>query len=515
MNKKATIKIRNVGYLIGLTAFLLVMVNSTSLLAQRTVNVSQGFGTLNTAIDSDTTATGARVDSTTVYVLESGGIYLLDGSIEHRDFHLTIVAEEGYTERPRLIPAVGDGGGSDRPFRPRGDLTVRGLYITGEDEQQGLNTRIIRVSANDVTIRVDDCHLDKDGQTAFRLDGTGVSLYITNSIVSNIGPTSSPNNGRVIDDRGNDMGTVYIENSTFYNLTSQVLRDDGGIILRAHVNQNTFYNIGINTTIELGAVVDAKVMNNIFYNTNFYGYDTNEDGDPSSQIAMLELSAEQIAEHGAQTATFSHNNFYMDSAIIAAYPDNIAAPVNFDSVSATYVTAADSATFLNEMLSFTDVPATPADIVSSWWTNPDGEQPDFDTAGQPFDFAYASAASSTASTTNEQLGARTWFGVITSTNEVLSDLPDSFELYSNYPNPFNPTTNLSFSLPQTADVSVEIYNVLGQNVMNIPARRFTSGANQIINVDASSLTTGMYIYRVVVQSASNRMVQTGKMTLMK
>jgi len=515
MKNKATSKIRNVGYLLGTAAFLLISAISPALFAQRTVNVAQGFGTLNTAIDSDTTSTGARVDSSTVYILESGGLYLLDGSIEHRNYPLTIVAEDGYTVRPRLIPAVGDGGGSDRPFRPRGDLTVRGLYITGEDEQQGLNTRIIRVSANDVTIRVDDCHLDKDGQTAFRMDGSGVNLYLINSIVSNIGPTSSPNNGRVIDERGNDMGTVYIENSTFYNLTSQVLKDDGGIIKNAHINQNTFYNIGINSTIELGPVVEAKVLNNLFYNTNFYGYNTNGDDDPTAQISMTELSAEQIAEFGTQTATITNNNFFLDPAIVAAYPDSIRAPENLNALAASFVSAADSATFVSEMLSFTGAPATPTNIVSSWWTTPDGEQPDFDVSGEPFDFTYASATSSNASTSNEQLGSLNWFGVTTSTNEVISTLPASFELHGNYPNPFNPTTNISFALPQTADVGVEIYNMLGQNVMNIPSRRFTSGANQLINIDASSLTTGLYIYRVVVRSASNMMVQTGKMTLVK
>jgi len=515
MNKTATSTIRNVGYLIGLSAFALIMAISPALIAQRTVTVDQGFGTLNTAIDSDTTATGARVDSSTVYVLSSGGTYLLDGSIEHRGFHLIIVAEEGYTQRPKLIPAVGDGGGSDRPFRPRGDLSLKGLYITGEDEQQGLNTRIIRVSANDVTISLDDCHLDKDGQTAFRIDGSGVNLYLVNSIVSNIGPTSSPNNGRVIDERGNDMGTLYIENSTFYNLTSQVLRDDGGIILNAYINQNTFYNTGINTTIELGAVVDARVLNNLFYNTNFYGYNTNGDDPATSQISMAELSAEQVTEFGEQTAAITNNNFFLDPAIIAAYPDSIKAPENLNAIAASFVSAADSATFVNEMLSFTNAPATPSNIVSSWWTTPDGDQPEFDVAGEPFDFTYASSTSSTAGTTNQQLGSLNWFGVNTSTNEEISLLPTGFELNGNYPNPFNPTTNISFALPQAADVSVEVYNMLGQNVMNIPARRFSSGANQLINLDASSLTTGMYIYRVIVRSASNMTIQTGKMTLLK
>ncbi|PJF20410.1 MAG: hypothetical protein CUN56_16315, partial [Phototrophicales bacterium] len=71
------------------------LVFSSTVFAQRTVNVTPGFGTLNEAIDGDTTATGARVDSNTVYVLERDGIYILDGTIEHRGYHLQIVAADG------------------------------------------------------------------------------------------------------------------------------------------------------------------------------------------------------------------------------------------------------------------------------------------------------------------------------------------------------------------------------------------------------------------------------------
>ena len=97
-------------------------------LAQRTVEVMQGFGTLNDAINADTTETGARVDSNTVYVLERGGIYLLNGSIENR-FPLTIVAADGEGERPVLQPGVNDGGTSSRPVSPASrHYTARALY---------------------------------------------------------------------------------------------------------------------------------------------------------------------------------------------------------------------------------------------------------------------------------------------------------------------------------------------------------------------------------------------------
>jgi len=191
-----------------------ILFTGTAVQAQRTVNVEPGLGTLNVAIDSDTTETGARVDSNTVYVLERGGFYALEGSIQNRGYHLSIVAEDGEGDMPMLVPAAGDGGVSSRPFRARGDLTLRGLYVTGEDNTGNLNEdlRIIRVSENDVTIRIDQSHLDKDGQAAFRIDNSGNRIFITNSTISNIGTTASLDNGRVIDDRGSQIDTLVMGN---------------------------------------------------------------------------------------------------------------------------------------------------------------------------------------------------------------------------------------------------------------------------------------------------------------
>ena len=105
--------------------------------------VDPGPGTLNTAIFGDTTATGERTDTNTVYILKRGGLYLLDGTIENR-FPLTIVVEEGSGARPILQPGVATGGGSSRALTPRADITLKGLYITNLDELGGINTRIIR-----------------------------------------------------------------------------------------------------------------------------------------------------------------------------------------------------------------------------------------------------------------------------------------------------------------------------------------------------------------------------------
>jgi hypothetical protein len=173
---------RNITFLVGL-AILALCITAPGVSAQTVVQVAPGFGTLNIAIDGDTTATGERNDPDTIYELERDGLYLLDGSIEHEGFHLTIVAAEGSGARPILQPAVGDGGTSSRPFRARGDITLRGIYATNRDELGALNTRILRVSADSVRITLDDVHFDDDAQSGIRLDNAWNRIFITNSMV--------------------------------------------------------------------------------------------------------------------------------------------------------------------------------------------------------------------------------------------------------------------------------------------------------------------------------------------
>jgi hypothetical protein len=90
------------------------------------------------------------------------------------------------------------------------------------------------------------------------------------------------------------------------------------------------------------------------------------------------------------------------------------------------------------------------------------------------------------------------------------DIPTSYNLEQNFPNPFNPSTTIKFSLPEAADVNLSIFNALGQKVAelvnsNLEAGRYT------YQWDAGNIASGIYIF----QLRSDKFVSVKKMLLLK
>ncbi len=81
--------------------------------------------------------------------------------------------------------------------------------------------------------------------------------------------------------------------------------------------------------------------------------------------------------------------------------------------------------------------------------------------------------------------------------------PETFTLHQNYPNPFNPTTTIRFDLPEDAVVTLKIYNSLGQEVASVLDRAEMYEGEQEVDFDATSLPSGIYIYRIVAERLSD------------
>ncbi len=99
--------------------------------------------------------------------------------------------------------------------------------------------------------------------------------------------------------------------------------------------------------------------------------------------------------------------------------------------------------------------------------------------------------------------------------EESAELPKEFALHGNYPNPFNPGTRIQFDLPENAQVQIQIVDMLGREVMVLPAQELEAGANRSVELHAASLASGTYLYRIMATGAEQRHVKTGRMTLVK
>ena len=94
-------------------------------------------------------------------------------------------------------------------------------------------------------------------------------------------------------------------------------------------------------------------------------------------------------------------------------------------------------------------------------------------------------------------------------------IPNQYQLYDNYPNPFNPVTKISYDLPKAGHTQLAIFNVLGQCVATLVDAYLEAGHYQIIwdanDDNGTRVASGIYFYRLTNGSFSN----SKKMVLLK
>ena len=115
-----------------------------------------------------------------------------------------------------------------------------------------------------------------------------------------------------------------------------------------------------------------------------------------------------------------------------------------------------------------------------------------------------------------------WYDFLDKTSfddeELVSSAPISSEIkIENYPNPFNPSTIINFSIPQAAIVSLQVFDILGNEIQNLVNESKEPGVYKV-EFNGSGLASGMYLYRIQVTPLSGSgqtYVETKKMLLLK
>lgn len=139
----------------------------------------------------------------------------------------------------------------------------------------------------------------------------------------------------------------------------------------------------------------------------------------------------------------------------------------------------------------------------------------------PENLAYSNTSLQHAGTDGFAIGNLNWFptqktawlaagGLALGVHKVSDAVPSKFDLSNNYPNPFNPTTDINVSLKQTGLMSLKIYNVLGQ-VVKVVDEGYKQAGTYVYNVNMDQFASGIYFY--TLHQGSNSI--TKKMVLLK
>jgi hypothetical protein len=99
------------------------------------------------------------------------------------------------------------------------------------------------------------------------------------------------------------------------------------------------------------------------------------------------------------------------------------------------------------------------------------------------------------------------------------DIPDTFTLFANYPNPFNLSTNICYSLPTSADIRLNIYNLQGEKVRTLINQHQSAGTFEISwngrNDNNVRVASGIYIYGMEINTGRETDSQSRQMLLFR
>ena len=521
-----------------------------------TLDVAQGFETLNLAIRGDTSATGTAKNLNRVYRLERGGYYMLNGIIRGtKGAPVRVVAAKGPGPRPMLIPTVTESGSAGNAFQPGGHIEVRGLYISGIDNLGNqADKNMLRCDGKNIRIIVDDCFLDHDAQTIIRMNAEGQKLYLTNSILRNPILLSNPSNGRFIDTRGNTQDTILIRNSTLY-VSSHYPLEGNSIIKNLILDHNTFYeNVG---SLRMQKTINGTITNNLFMDPDFEGNKYDPAAPDADSLSMDILPIEPI---NTALATDDQRKIRIANNVYGWSPQVTEMLNSFGNMKKTWLHSIPTQRMINnyagiisennieEYPRFSDAP-DPAVVAAyakhrittnfSNQGNPDpradrngmkalAEDPaSMGPAADEFDFDYnTDALAYTHAEGGYPAGDLNWFPdkkaqweAWIKNNVSVADQrlqPVEFSLLQNYPNPFNPSTTIAYQLRSGAQVTLDIFNALGQRVRTLVShQRQQAGAYQIVwngmNDAGQPLANGLYVYRL----QADDQIKTHKMVMMK
>ena len=427
--------------------------------------------------------------------------------------------------------------------------------------------RTLSTSSN-TRIYIDSCIWKTVAGQIIRTEGPAAVIMVTNSIFADMGhPTSNFGAGKFIDARNVRIDTMIIQNCTFVNLYDRLIRhyqaSSANSIRNLVFDHNTVLNdFAYHGFLSLGTVDTSgsgtlQITNNLLIDHFALGMDTAavrqvEFSDPAEndpvnslpRMAWVLINKNNSAQWNIQKNYFASSDsgkailalgppndtiyagpFYhkqgppyltwnMNKVLASQGKDTVNTFTTVNVIKPTKAPALPSAFLrwvLNKKMDNKNKPTLNVSPIWNWSLDFDRHRLEyyFDTLNCSYT---ASIDLGHAATDGSQIGSKQWAfkGVVSNVENIGTEVPRHFALDQNFPNPFNPSTTLQYSITTSSHVVLEVFNVLGQSVARLVDERLAPGIYRTI-LDASHMSSGVYLYRL----KAGDFVQTKRMVLMK
>ena len=452
------------------------------------------------------------------------------------------------------------------------DLTVKNCSIIQAADKATLGWAFFGAAASNKTLRVENCLFEHTRWVMIQSnDAAGTSVYINDCYFVNMSGQACRRNGGVYDNVNNNTATMWVENSTHVMAQGMIYKFRNYPVDRIVFNHNTFVNMSGNVFETLGYQRYMVVVNNIFVNSNLQPYltgldagETDADNLPMGIINIDTLPsgyenlprkmlvdknvvywdpkfADMVQTCKTNLVNFSddwHDQMItMNTRTQAMFDDNTNYPYliegtwyekcpNFTDPKDLLTVGVDSI----KAFSVGTVDTTSGDVLMVWRKVATDLNTDYIYSDWPIpvNLAYDDADLLEGGLGGFPVGDLNWFPTqkaaweaqknteLSAINDQLSiketaKKASNFKLNQNFPNPFNPTTTISYTIPKSGNVTLKVFNMLGHEVATLVDGYNNANQAYSIEFDGTSLSSGVYFYTLTFD---NKTVSK-KMVLMK
>jgi hypothetical protein len=514
------------------------------------------FDSIIDKVVADTNASGEQLHS--VYKLERGKFYILNKAISLRN-PVEIVADppaanDDEKTPPKIMSNIGEDGSTSTGslFITWADITLKNLWLSGIDlggVNHGWGTcGALRVNDSLVTVKLDGLWCDYNSWAAFGSYSPHTRWFINNFHARNEQNEGDQWTTFLFYLEGSSVVDTFVVTNSSYFQSNSCFLFPPSVVKYLEIDHCTFVN-SYKWPFHQTQWLNAKFTNNIFYNEGGLSLTPTEaesqdpDGLMFGLINVDTLAANQaggdtlasqytIPENQRQVVV-KNNLWYYSPEIqsyLAANPDVLQPIFMNDRTKAMFANDATWPGLVEENTwnqdpmfnDFADLSGAVAKFAQAcidvragsthgWdWDGDQATDPDYYKLLIQYPTAenFKSYAGLTG-TDGKPIGDLSYWAEYTDVEEEAA-IPTEYTLEQNFPNPFNPTTTINFSLPASGHISLKVFNVLGQEVATLVNGELASG-NHEVTFNASKLSSGLYIYRL----SGNNVSLTRKMMLLK